>query len=59
MNVAMKSIGEVPPAGNDSAPSTREIIRNLTREPREDVGEQAAETVVAADPWSVSIARRR
>src|SRR5215813_9304237 len=55
MNVAMKSIAEAPPPRSDPAPttpepSTREIIRNLTRELREDVGEQAVETVVAANP---------
>ena len=54
MNVAMKSIAEAPsksdPVPTTPEPSTREIIRNLTRELREDVGEQAVETVVAANP---------
>ena len=62
MNVAMRSIAEAPsksdPVPPTPEPSTREIIRNLTRELREDVGEQAVETVVAANPWSASIARR-
>jgi len=54
MNVAMKSSAEAPPRMDPGLttpePSTREIIRNLTRELREDVGEQAVETVVAANP---------
>jgi poly[(R)-3-hydroxyalkanoate] polymerase subunit PhaC len=54
MNVALKSIAEAPPRSDPAPttpePSTREIIRNLTRELREDVGEQAVETVVAANP---------
>ena len=54
MNVAVKSIAEAPPrsapAPTTPEPSTREIIRNLTRQLREDVGEQAVETVVAANP---------
>jgi hypothetical protein len=55
MNVATKSIAEAPTSSDPAPPtipepSTREIIRNLTRELREDVGEQAVETVVAANP---------
>src|SRR5262245_65871481 len=54
MNVAVKSIAQAPstsdPTPTTPEPSTREIIRNLTRELREDVGEQAVETIVAANP---------
>src|SRR5262249_31689717 len=55
MNVAMKSIAAAPPPRSDPAPtppgpSTREIIGTLPRELREEVGGQAVEPVVAANP---------
>jgi len=54
MNVAVKPIAEAHPGSERAATtpesSTREIIRNLTRQLQEDVGAQAVDTVVAANP---------